>query len=216
MGKIFPFRKWFRRRSPEPAERTQLDWKRSRQTGAPGRSFRLSRLPRVGFYLLSAVIVAGVLALGPWSSTGTFDWLPRFVSGQPEVKLPKVVGGRSAPNPVIEIIDGDTVRSGGSVYRLVGFDTPEAGMNAGCESERALAVKATQRLRQLVARGANLRRVSCACRPGTEGTRACNSGRLCGVLTIGGQDVAATMIREGLARAYRCSGTSCPPRGSWC
>jgi endonuclease YncB( thermonuclease family) len=69
------------------------------------------------------------------------------------------------PNSVsIDIIDGDTVRSDGTVYRLVGFNTPESGLNAGCEKERMLAAKATQRLRQLVGAGnLQLEPVRCAC-----------------------------------------------------
>jgi endonuclease YncB( thermonuclease family) len=117
----------------------------------------------------------------------------------------------------IEIVDGDTIRARGDVYRLVGFDTPESGLQARCEAERALAARATFRLRQLVAGGGlRLERVPCACRKGTEGTQRCNYGRLCGVLRAGGRDVAAIMIGEGLAREYICSGTRCPRRQSWC
>ena len=50
-------------------------------------------------------------------------------------------------------IDGDTIRVGRIVYRLVGFDTPEVGSGAGCERERTLAAHATRRLRELVAGG---------------------------------------------------------------
>jgi hypothetical protein len=68
----------------------------------------------------------------------------------------------------LEIIDGDSIRSGGEVYRLVGFNTPESGANAGCQRERALSRAATDRLSQLVASGGiDLRRVPCACAPGT-------------------------------------------------
>lgn len=123
----------------------------------------------------------------------------------------------SATSPQLSVIDGDTVRWQGSRVRLVGFNTPEAGDRAGCPSERAKAASATARLRSLVASGnAKVELVRCACPRGTEGTNACNFGRHCGVLTINGRDVGHTLISEGLARPYRCSSFSCPPRGSWC
>jgi endonuclease YncB( thermonuclease family) len=53
----------------------------------------------------------------------------------------------------IEVIDGDTIRANGRTIRLVGFDAPESGFHARCESERTLAAKATFRLRQLVTGG---------------------------------------------------------------
>ena len=117
----------------------------------------------------------------------------------------------------IEILDGDSIRSGRQIYRLIGFNTPESGDSAACERERKLAAEATRRLRQLVA-GAelDLRRVPCACPRGTEGTGQCNYGRLCGTLTVGGQDVGTILIAEGLAERYVCGPTSCPPRKSWC
>jgi endonuclease YncB( thermonuclease family) len=117
----------------------------------------------------------------------------------------------------IQVIDGDTIRANGQVYRLVGFDTPESGLNAQCESVRTLAARATSRLRQIVAAGGlGLDRVPCACPAGTEGTQQCNYGRLCAVLSSGGLDVGALMIGEGLARRYVCSATRCPPRQGWC
>lgn len=116
----------------------------------------------------------------------------------------------------IDIVDGDSIRSGRQVYRLVGFNTPESGDNAKCPRERALATEATRRLRELVAGGElDLRRVPCACPRGTEGTGQCNYGRLCGTLKVGGQDVGSILIDEGLAERYVC-GSSCPPRRNWC
>ena len=38
----------------------------------------------------------------------------------------------------IQVIDGDTISTRDQTVRLVGFDTPEAGMNATCEAERTL------------------------------------------------------------------------------
>jgi endonuclease YncB( thermonuclease family) len=41
----------------------------------------------------------------------------------------------------IEVIDGDTVRTHGRTVRLVGFDAPESGLRAQCETERTLAAR---------------------------------------------------------------------------
>lgn len=41
-------------------------------------------------------------------------------------------------------------------------------------------------------------------------------GRLCGTLTVRGQDVGTILIAEGLAERYVCGPTSCPPRKDWC
>ena len=43
----------------------------------------------------------------------------------------------------------------------------------------------------------------------------CNYGRACGILKARGRDVGATLISEGLARAYVCGPRSCPPRQGW-
>jgi endonuclease YncB( thermonuclease family) len=96
----------------------------------------------------------------------------------------------------IEVVDGDTIRTGGRTFRLVGFDTPETGSGARCEYERTLAAAASRRLRQLIATGGlDLERVACSCRPG-------NHGRLCGTLRARGHDVGAILISEGLARPF--------------
>ncbi|MEW6256931.1 MAG: thermonuclease family protein [Pseudomonadota bacterium] len=115
----------------------------------------------------------------------------------------------------IRVIDGDTIAVGETHYRLVGFDTPETGPRARCSAERALGAEATQRLRRIVAGGGlDLRRVSCRCPAGTEGTRACNYGRLCGTLTAGGRDVGEILIAAGLARLYPFGAQVGP--ATWC
>jgi endonuclease YncB( thermonuclease family) len=117
----------------------------------------------------------------------------------------------------IEVVDGDTIRAGGLTFRLVGFDTPETGSRARWEYERTLAAVASRRLRHLIVGGGlDLERVACSCRPGTEGTPACNHGRLCGTLTARGRDVGAILISEGLARPFLCGPQSCPAQQGWC
>jgi endonuclease YncB( thermonuclease family) len=117
----------------------------------------------------------------------------------------------------VQVVDGDTIRVRGRTIRLVGFDTPEAGINARCEGERNLAARTTARLRALVAGGGlDLQIVRCSCQPGTEGTQRCNYGRACGVLMARGRDVGAILIPEGMARSYVCGRTSCPHRQTWC
>ncbi|WP_170588229.1 SH3 domain-containing protein [Ruegeria arenilitoris] len=120
----------------------------------------------------------------------------------------------------VRVIDGDTVAIRGQQanVRLVGFNAPETGSPA-CNAELQRGQQATNRLRILLreAESIHFQRVACSCRPGTEGTRECNYGRQCGVLSVDGRDVGRILIGEGLAVPYRCGATSCPPRpGNWC
>lgn len=117
----------------------------------------------------------------------------------------------------IRIMDGDTIAVRDIKYRLVGFDTPETGDRARCTSENELGQRATLRLRALVYAGhLDLQPIACSCRPGTEGTRACNYGRSCARLNVNGEDVGDILIREKLAHVYICSADRCPRRLPWC
>jgi endonuclease YncB( thermonuclease family) len=74
----------------------------------------------------------------------------------------------------IHVMDGDTIRVGRNVYRLLGFDAPEASRSV-CVSELRLGLKARDRLRALIAGGSlDLRKAACPCRRGSEGTLRCN------------------------------------------
>jgi endonuclease YncB( thermonuclease family) len=169
-----------------------------------------------GLVVIAAAVIAFVATMA------FLNWKAGPAVQQPgiqqnEVKILRPDPWPSVPSSPIEVIDGDTVRHAGSTYRLVGFDTPERGDRAQCDYERGQAEAATRRLSKLISSGgADLKRVACACRAGTEGTKNCNYGRLCGSLTVGGRDVGQILIGEGLAHPYVCSGTSCPKRQPWC
>jgi endonuclease YncB( thermonuclease family) len=118
----------------------------------------------------------------------------------------------------IYVVDGDTIEALGKRIRLSGFDAPELGGHAHCGLERMLAARATSRLRQLIRTGGNLdlKLIPCSCRPGTEGTMACNYGRACGVLTVEDEDVGDILLAENLAHPLMCGRYSCPKREPWC
>lgn len=117
----------------------------------------------------------------------------------------------------VRVVDGDTIAVGAVRYRLVGFDAPEKGARARCRAERTLAARAKRSLRLIVAGGGlDLTDVPCSCRPGTAGTRACNFGRRCGVLSAAGRDVGTTLIAAGLARPYPFDWRHRPAPAHWC
>ena len=121
------------------------------------------------------------------------------------------------PSGSILVIDGDTISTRGQTVRPVGFDTPEGGLNAGCEAERAWQPMRRPRCASSLPAVASIFRLSDAlAQRETEGTPACNYGRSCGVLTAAGQDVAGLLIAEGLAKPYNCSRTPCPSPEPWC
>jgi endonuclease YncB( thermonuclease family) len=105
---------------------------------------------------------------------------------------------------VAYVYDGDTValNCGNSerTARLVGLDTPET-RDAQCDAEFQAGKRATERLRALVKAGEVTYR-----RKGSD-----KYGRLLIVLSIGGEDVADIMVREGLAQPYRGGA-----RINWC
>jgi endonuclease YncB( thermonuclease family) len=118
----------------------------------------------------------------------------------------------------IYVVDGDTIEALGKRIRLVGFDAPELGGHARCALERTLAARAPSPVRQMIRTSddIDLQIVECSCRPGTEGTMACNYKRACGYLTVDGQDVGDVLIAESLAHPLVCGKYSCPRRKPWC
>lgn len=186
----------------------RLQPRRSRQRrkgGVVEREARWFVRRMVRSIVLVAVLVAGV---GAYS---LFQDNPASFTGQSSTKT---VAGHQ-----FTVTDGDTVRVRGDAKgtRLVGFNAPET-RNARCARELELGNRATNRLLELVATSnMDIEKVPCACKPGTEGTNACNYGRSCGILRADGRDVGQILISEGLAVPFVCGTTSCPrtPR-PWC
>ena len=169
---------------------------------------RRPKLPRL-LIVLGAVAAAVV---GVAATMMLLDW--QSSPEQARVQISRLTPNQSGK---IDVIDGDTVRFSGAVYRLVGFDTPERGDKARCDDERRRAEAALARLQTLISgNSTRLERVACACKAGTEGTQLCNFGRLCGSLFVSGRDVGQILIGEGLAHPYVCGATSCPKRRPWC
>jgi endonuclease YncB( thermonuclease family) len=97
--------------------------------------------------------------------------------------------------------DGDTLRCGQERVRVMGLDAPEL-RRPRCPAERSLARAARDRLAGLVAQGVTLRPMG----------RDRYGRTLAVVRTRDGRDVAAVLIREGLARPYDGRGR----RAGWC
>lgn len=109
----------------------------------------------------------------------------------------------SGPKRETCVVDGDTIWYRGEKIRLVGFDTPEVS-NPGCAREARLGEQATRRLQDWLNQGA----FSLEANP--DGRDRDKYGRSLRVVSRGGENVGAVMVREGLAE--RRGGA----RNVWC
>lgn len=117
-----------------------------------------------------------------------------------------VAAAAAEPVAVARVIDGDTLElTSGERIRILDVDTPELG-GARCNREFALAMRAKERLEKLLASGLPV----AISRQGHDRYR-----RALAALTIGGEQVGAVLIREGLALPYR-PGQSRERPGPWC
>ena len=176
----------------------------------PPRSTRNRRGFRLAAFALP-ILATGAAVVAGWLLTTTPD-----ITG-PVAFFAEAERGELLSPARISVVDGDTVRVGGRLTRLVGFNTPET-FEPACAAERRLGKAAESRLRDLVRSGnVGFAEVACACQSGTEGTARCNYGRACGVLHVDGRDVGETLMSEGLAVRFVCGGTGCPPTPRpWC
>lgn len=110
-------------------------------------------------------------------------------------------GGERAFPAAVRVIDGDTFVYGGMRIRIADIDTPE--VRGQCASERALAGRATARMRALLSAGPfELHRT------GTSDEDI--YGRKLRIVTRGGRSLGDQLVAEGLARTWTGR------RESWC
>lgn len=104
-------------------------------------------------------------------------------------------GARLTHAAAFEVVDGDTIKSGETTYRLYGIDAAEAGQrcNAARGGTWACGKAATQRMGELVIG----RSIVCDNR-GLD-----DHGRVLAVCTYNGRAINETMVRESLAWSFR-------------
>ena len=126
--------------------------------------------------------------------------------------------------PIVEVYDGDTIKTdltwrlskplNDVSVRIYGIDTPELPAasyattgklnRAKCIKEAELALKAKARVQEIVDDNTRMK-VS-------DFDWGRNGGRIIGKVSIGGVDIAKTLIEEGFAVEYYGSG----PKHDWC
>jgi endonuclease YncB( thermonuclease family) len=118
----------------------------------------------------------------------------------------------------ISVVDGDTIDYHGERYRMIGYDTPEISTPRRKVSadEKALATLAKERFVELLKSGPlDLTEVRCSCSESKIGTKQCNNGRKCGLLTLNGKNIGDILIAEELAMPFVCGKSRCPRMPDW-
>lgn len=96
--------------------------------------------------------------------------------------------GESFRAPVLEVVDGDTVRVPGYTVRLYGVDAPEKDQPFGSQATGCLAALVWGRVVEVHPRDTD------------------RYGRLVAVLVVDGQEVNAILVAQGCAWAYPQTG----------
>lgn len=141
---------------------------------------RAARRPRFAWPEIRLMLVVGVL--GGLAYAG----LDSGQAGTP------VAPAAQAGAPAVRIIDGDTFWLEGEKIRVADIDTPE--LRGRCPEEKALAVRATERMEALLNEGPfELHRV---------GRDEDRYGRKLRVVTREGRSLGDRLVAEGLARTW--------------
>jgi len=156
--------------------------------------FRMVRLFKLFFVILGAIAVA-LYVTGAFDFRRGLHW-PGMRVGPGEFTL------CSRANRTNCVVDGDTIHHDGVIIRIEGIDTPETH-RARCVSEKALGMRATERLLELVNAGP-----FDIIQKGRRDTD--KYGRKLRVLERNGRSFGDILIAEGLARPWEGR------RRSWC
>jgi endonuclease YncB( thermonuclease family) len=109
-------------------------------------------------------------------------------------------------DPIVLLVDGDTIKIGSERIRIVDIDAPESFLSR-CEAELVLALAAKQRLRELLDGGPVRIEVT-----GTDRYR-----RTLAHVFAGDVDIGATLVAEGHALPYQPGPTAKLARlKAWC
>lgn len=103
-------------------------------------------------------------------------------------------GAYAGPDGRISVVDGDTIRVGGETVRLFGIDAPE--VEQACRRPGGEVWRCGDWARDEVRRLFQGRRATCD-RRDTD-----RYGRTVATCSVGGQDMGATLVANGYARAY--------------
>ncbi|GLK74709.1 thermonuclease family protein [Ancylobacter dichloromethanicus] len=117
----------------------------------------------------------------------------------------------------IYVIDGDTIVVGREHIRIVGIDAPET-RQARCDAELRLGLEAKARVLFLLQRacGPLAKADAGRCLTIQRQPAPDRYGRTLARIGVGGRDLGATLVAEGLARPYICPRGRCPARKPWC
>ena len=157
--------------------------------------FRMVRLLKLLLLITRHVIAAVLYVAGAFDFSRGLHW-PGMRAGHGEFTL------CSRANRTNCVVDGDTIHYDGVIIRIEGIDTPETH-RAKCDSERALGMRATERLLELINAGP-----FDIVQKGRRDTD--KYGRKLRVLERHGRSFGDILIAEGLARPWEGR------RRSWC
>ena len=119
----------------------------------------------------------------------------------------------------IRVKDGDTIYYRNVEYRMIGYDAPETKRvrwRPVSKDEMTLGEISKDRLEELLKSGSiDLAEVPCSCPANQIADGSCNHHRLCGVLSVNGENVGKTLIAEGLAVPFVCGKTRCQKMPDW-